>query len=103
MEGVKAVEGERGLRPVISCGEPSGAQELSTIVNNTVRLTVTVVNRNIMNSSRVENAEICRPTGRVSTRETAMTELYTKPKAFKSHVLEIFAIPLLRRMHEQSR
>jgi hypothetical protein len=103
VEGVKTLKGKGGHRPVARCGEPSGTQELSNRVNITVHSTVTVINRNIMNSSCVENAEVCRRTRWASTWETAMAELYTKSKTFESHFLKKIAIPMLWHMREQSR
>lgn len=52
-------------------------------MNDAIRPTVTVVNRNVMDPRGIKNAEVYRSTQWVSAWATAVTKLYMKPKAFK--------------------
>jgi hypothetical protein len=64
-------------------------------MDDPVRLTVTEVDSDVMNSGCVENAEVSRTGGWKRTRSTAVPQLDTKTKTLKANCIEKKAVPHL--------
>jgi len=95
MERVEAVEGERSHGSIKRSRKPAGAQNLSALMDDPVRPTVTEVDSDVMNSGCVENAEVSRTGGWKRTRSTAVPQLDTKTETLKGNRSEKKAIPNL--------
>ena len=84
MKCVKAVKTECSFGAIESGRKPAGAQKLSVLMDEPIRPTVAEIDRNVMNSGCVENAEVCRTEGQKRAWCTAMPELDTETEALKA-------------------
>lgn len=96
MKKVEAVETEHSLRAIKGSRKPAGAQKLCALMDDPVRTTVTEIDRNIMDSRCVEDAEVCRTRGRKRARRTTVPELDTETEALKGNHSKETAVPNLR-------
>ena len=96
MKRVETVECKSSLRPREGSREPASTHELSATVNDAIRLAITEIDRNIMNSCCIEKAEVGRPRRWARAWGTAVAKLNTKAKALKTNGVEKQGVPILQ-------